>query len=99
MWSARQAEVEEAERIGLVNRVAPAEALAEQAEAFLGEVTAHSPVTTALSKRLMDQTLRSTLDEEFEHEAAAQATSIASNDHNEAVAAFVEKRPPRFSGR
>ncbi len=99
VWSARQAEVEEAERIGLVNRVAPAEALAEQAEAFLGEVTAHSPVTTALSKRLMDQTLRSTLDEEFEHEAAAQATSIASNDHNEAVAAFLENRPPRFSGR
>lgn len=99
IWSTRTVEAEEAERIGMVNRVVAPDALSKEAEALLGEVLAHSPVTAALVKDLVETAPETPLDAEFEREAAAQARAVDSRDHAEAVAAFLERRPPRFTGR
>jgi 2-(1,2-epoxy-1,2-dihydrophenyl)acetyl-CoA isomerase len=88
----------EAERIGLVNRVVPADALMTEARVLAGRLAAGSPRTMALTKRALDYAASSTLDEALEYEAWLQGIAGRSADHVEGLAAFREKRPPRFSG-
>ncbi len=89
---------EEAHRIGLLNLLSDTEALPKEAEALLRDVTAHSPVTTGLTKSLIDRAHETPLEVELDREADAQATAVASADHREAVEAFLERREPRFTG-
>ena len=53
----------------------------------------------ALTKRLYDEAATSTLEEQLEREAAAQAEAAQTDDFREGVAAFGEKREARFQGR
>jgi len=98
-WSGRSIGAQEAERIGLVDRVVDPETLDEEARAFAVRVLAHSPLTAGLVKELVDGTLEVSLDEELRREADAQARMLSSEDHAEAVAAFLEQRPPRYRGK
>ena len=52
-----------------------------------------------MTKRLFDQAGNATLDEQLALEAELQSAATKTGDFNEGVAAFLEKRPPRFSGR
>jgi enoyl-CoA hydratase len=97
VWSTRVVEAEEAVRIGLVDRVVEPGALRSEAESLARQVTQHSPTAVALIKELIDGAPETPLDEEFEREAAAQTRAIRSQDHHEAVSAFLEGRPPKFS--
>jgi enoyl-CoA hydratase/carnithine racemase len=99
VWSARSVGSDEALAIGLVNYVVSSEGLASEAERLARQVSAHSPVTTALTKKLIDGATEVPLDLEFGHEAEAQTVAIRSEDHKEAVAAFLERRGPNFKGR
>jgi enoyl-CoA hydratase/carnithine racemase len=98
-WTARTVEANEAQRLGLANRVVGPENLEKEAETLLREVTAHSPIATALAKSLIDRAAETPLETELEREGQAQAATLASEDHAEAVAAFLERRPPKFTGR
>jgi len=87
-----------AERIGLVNRVVPADKLMDEANALAARLAQAAPIALALAKRALNRALESGLEEALEFEAQLQSIAGRSNDHKEGVAAFVEKRPARFSG-
>src|SRR3954467_4684849 len=89
----------EAERIGLVNRVAPADALDEATDALVAELLACAPVAVAHAKRVLDAVAKPALDATLELEVTAQAVCARTDDFAEATRAFAEKRPPAFSGR
>ncbi|CAN5858635.1 2-(1,2-epoxy-1,2-dihydrophenyl)acetyl-CoA isomerase PaaG [soil metagenome] len=87
-----------AERIGLVNRVVPADQLMTETGALASRLAAAAPLALALAKRGLNRALESSLEEALEYEAQLQAIAGRSADHHEGVAAFVEKRRPEFEG-
>ncbi len=88
----------DAERIGLVNRVVPADSLMDEARALAGRLAAAAPLAIGLAKRALNRALESDLASSLEYEAQLQGIAGRSGDHAEGVAAFAEKRQPRFTG-
>jgi enoyl-CoA hydratase/carnithine racemase len=99
MFTAERVESERAERIGLFNKVVPDDKLHEEAFAWARTVAEGPRVAIAAMKGNLDDALdidyRAALDREAERMVACQRT----DDHREAVRAFVEKRKPAFIGR
>jgi enoyl-CoA hydratase/carnithine racemase len=89
----------EAERIGLVNRVAPADELAATTDQLVSELLACAPRAVALAKRLLDSVAKPTLSASLELEVAAQELCARSEDFAEGTRAFAEKRQPVFTGK
>lgn len=86
-----------AERIGLVNEVVPAEALADKALATAQLLASRSASAQAEIKRLVQQGLELPLAAGLQLERAALPAIFASHDYAEGLAAFAEKRAPQFS--
>jgi enoyl-CoA hydratase/carnithine racemase len=89
---------EEAERIGLANRVAPADELDAAVQTLVDELLACAPVAVGLAKRVMDASAKPALSTTLELEVALQERCAATADYTEGAAAFREKRQPEFSG-
>src|SRR4051794_29287572 len=89
----------EAERMGLANRVAPAERLDEVTRELVEELLACAPLAVGLAKRLLDASARPALSTTLELEVAAQELCARSQDLREGVSAAAERRPPKFTGR
>ena len=88
----------EAERFGLVARVVATDQLAPEAGAAAAGFAALAPRAVALTKRALQRSWSVDLDEALEDEAYRQGIAGATHDHAEGLAAFLEKRPPRFTG-
>jgi enoyl-CoA hydratase/carnithine racemase len=90
---------EEAERIGLVNRVAPPEELEAATQQLADELLACAPIAVGLAKRVLDAAAKPALALTLEQEVAAQQLCAESADFAEGARALAERRPPQFSGR
>lgn len=88
----------DAERHGLVARVVPTDALAAEARDVAGRLAALAPRAVTLTKRALERSWSLDLDAGLEDEAVRQGLAGATADHAEGLAAFLEKRPPRFTG-
>ena len=88
----------DAERLGLVARVVPADQVVAEAQALASRLAAGAPRAIALTKQALRATWDATLEEQLETEAILQGEAGATADHAEGIAAFIERRPPRFSG-
>jgi 2-(1,2-epoxy-1,2-dihydrophenyl)acetyl-CoA isomerase len=99
MTSGRRLRATEALEWGLVSEVVPDDRLAARAAERAAELAAMPTRGIALSKRLFDHAGHTTLEEQLELEAQLQAAATRTHDFAEGVAAFLEKRDPRFEGR
>ena len=82
---------------GLVSRVVPADALMDEARALARKIAANPGGVLRMTKRLLREGQHSTLESLLEMSAGYQAIAHKTADHEEAVRAFIEKRPPTFS--
>jgi 2-(1,2-epoxy-1,2-dihydrophenyl)acetyl-CoA isomerase len=98
MTSNRRLTATEAHAWGLVSEVVEAESFAVRVAERAAELAAAPTRAIALTKRLYDAAATATLEQQLELEAELQAEAALTGDFREGVAAFVEKREPRFSG-
>jgi enoyl-CoA hydratase len=91
-------DAQEALRIGLVNRVVPAERLASESEALLRSVLANGPLAVRACLELVEAGLGTGLDEALLLEANYFGLLSATDDMREGTRAFLEKRKPAFKG-
>ncbi len=89
----------EGERIGLVNRVAEPGKLRECALALAEAIAANGPVAVRAAKDAIDGGLELPLSQGLAHEARCYERVLGTQDRLEALAAFAEKRKPRYVGR
>ncbi len=92
-------DAKEAERLGLVNRVVPAFELDAFVDDWASRLAAGPPLALSMTKRLLNHSFGMSLDEALEGEGMAQTVNFQTADTAEAMAAFMEKREPRFEGR
>jgi len=89
----------EAERIGLVNHVVPAAELDAAAMAFAARLAAGAPLAVRYTKLAVNKLVKDALNVAFDTSTALELLTFGSEDHQEALAALREKRPPAFKGR
>ena len=89
-----------AREMGLVNQVVDdVAALGDAATAMAREIASNSPLTVRGVKRVLDYGEGKPVADGLSYVAAWNAAFLASDDLGEALAAFTEKRPPRFKGQ
>ena len=99
MLTAEPVPAEEAERMGLVYKVFDDAAFADETAALAARLAAGPELAYRLIKRAVAGSLETSLDTQLALEADLQQEAGRSHDFAEGIAAFREKRPPRFEGR
>jgi len=96
---ARSLDAAEIERLGLANRVVPHEALMGEVRQWADELARNAPLAVAAAKRSMRVGLDSTFEANGHHVMAELMQLFGSKDFREGLAAFMEKREPKYQGR
>jgi 2-(1,2-epoxy-1,2-dihydrophenyl)acetyl-CoA isomerase len=89
---------DEAVRIGLASRAVPADMLLDEATKVASRLADGPPLALALTRRALAYSAEVSLEAALDMEATLQGICGGSRDHEEGVAAFREKRSPRFTG-
>ena len=98
IFTGRRVDAAEAERIGLADRIVPAGTACPAAIELAGTIAANSPTAVAAAKRAIGQGAGVSLATALDVEDAAWRTAAMSADRREGIAAFNEKREPRWQG-
>jgi enoyl-CoA hydratase/carnithine racemase len=88
----------EAERLGILNRAVPAEAVLDEALALARTIAGNAPIAVRATKRAIQRGLDLQIRDAARLEAYAQAESVTTSDAREGIAALLAKRPPTFTG-
>lgn len=89
----------EAERLGLLTRVAPREQFADAVRALALEIAGCAPVAVRMTKKALYRGAEHTLDDMLDFEALQQGLTFTTADAREGVRAIMEKRTPKFVGK
>ena len=99
VYTSRFVDADEAYRIGLLDRLVPAESLLDEAKELAQQIAFWPPVAMQMSKRVMQRGMESDLEEQLRYETHGIVFGRrAPHDVEEAAASFREKRPPDFTG-
>jgi 2-(1,2-epoxy-1,2-dihydrophenyl)acetyl-CoA isomerase len=99
LLTGRKVDAAEALSIGMVSRVVPRDALDAQALTIARKLADGPTVALGLTKKLIDQGFDGSVGAYLDREGFAQATAFGTLDFQEGVAAFGDRRAPRFEGR
>jgi len=89
----------EAEQWGLVSRLVPSRNVVSEAVELAGEIASSAPLAVRLAKDAVNKAFDTTLEVGLAYERENFLLSLATDDRREGVAAFLEKRDPKFQGR
>jgi enoyl-CoA hydratase/carnithine racemase len=99
IFRAARVDADEAFRIGLVEQLVDDAELEVAASELAAAIAARPPLAVRAAKRAVNAAIDSGIRDGLRIEAEGQATCIRSDDMKEAIAAFVEQRPPEYHGR
>lgn len=99
VFRGRMIEAQEALALGLVNAVVPHEQLAAEVRTWATEIASNAPMAVQAAKRLMRLGLAESFEANVHHAYLALLPLFRSEDFQEGVRSFLEKRPPSFTGR
>lgn len=99
MFLGERISAEEAEQIGIVNRVVPADQLESETVKIAETLAKKAPISIGMTKKIMNHHLNRDLKTLLELEAQGQGICFQTEDFKEGVTAFFEKREPQFKGK
>ena len=99
VYTARKLPAQEAREMGIVMKVVPDAQLEAEANALAQELATSATYALSLAKKLFQSMYTPTLEQLLEMEILAVCGARLTHDHKEGIAAFKEKRKPRFEGR
>ena len=99
VMTGRRIDARRALELGVVSRVIPGAELAAAGDELLAELAACAPLSLAMAKRAIDEGVSLPLADALALERRCYDVTLVSDDRNEGLRAFAEKRPPRFTGR
>ncbi len=98
-FTARMLSGTEAFELGLVNAVVPAAELDDATRTVVDTIATGPPIALAATKRELDHASTSSLAQALEMETLAQSVNAKTDDLREALVAYIERRPPVFTGQ
>jgi 2-(1,2-epoxy-1,2-dihydrophenyl)acetyl-CoA isomerase len=100
IYTSRMIEADEAYRIGLIDRLVPAEKLLDESIALANQIANWPPMAMQSVRRVLQQSMESTLEEQLKNETYGLVFSRkAPHDVKESRDSFLEKRAPKFTGQ
>jgi 2-(1,2-epoxy-1,2-dihydrophenyl)acetyl-CoA isomerase len=99
IYTGRSVGAEEARAMGLALRVVPHDRLMAETMVYAEQIAAQPPIAVQFAKRILARSLDNSLVAQLELEWPHQVAAFDTDDAREGIAAFRERRPPRFSGR
>jgi len=99
MFTSRTVDAEGVLAMRLIRRTVPHERLLEETMAYAEQIGAQAPIAVQFAKRALSRSLDNTFLAQLEVEWPYQVAAFATDDAKEGIAAFRERRPPRFGGR
>jgi 2-(1,2-epoxy-1,2-dihydrophenyl)acetyl-CoA isomerase len=98
MFTAEPIPADRLYQLGVINYLVPLERLQEETFKLASQLANGPTRTYGMIKKLVDHSMTATLDEILEQERITQTMMVSSEDHQEGIAAFKEKRKPNFTG-